>query len=149
MKELEKYITDERTGLKYELAGDCYFLAGDNEPEEHCPIGIWWCGCPVDTSAEGRSTDRAGRRDQRHLRYLRECKKTTYTALVIEGKLPDYLANVNEQAEEMLFQLVKQMAKDEGVDEALKRRNQFGWVQRMNSIRNRAEEIVIKELINN
>ena len=63
MKELEKYITDERTGLKYELAGDCYFLAGDNEPEEHCPIGIWWCGCPVDTSAEGRSTDRAGRRD--------------------------------------------------------------------------------------
>ena len=49
----------------------------------------------------------------------------------------------------MLFQLVKQLAKDEGVDEALKRRNQFSWVQRMNSIRNRAEEIVIKELINN
>ena len=128
MKELEKYITDERTGLKYELVGDYYFLAGDDEPEEHRPIGIW---------------------GQRHLRYLRQCKKTTYTALVIEGKLPDYLANVNEQAEEMLFQLVKQMAKDEGVDEALKRRNQFGWVQRMNSIRNRAEEIVIKELINN
>ena len=128
MKELEKYITDERTGLKYELVGDYYFLAGDDEPEEHRPIGIW---------------------GQRHLRYLRQCKKTTYTALVIEGKLPDYLADVNEQAEEMLFQLVKQLAKDEGVDEALKRRNQFGWVQRMNSIRNRAEEIVIKELINN
>ena len=63
--------------------------------------------------------------------------------------LPDYLADVNEQAEEMLFQLVKQLAKDEGVDEALKKRNQFSWVQRMNSIRNRAEEIVIKELINN
>ena len=128
MKELEKYITDERTGLKYELVGDYYFLAGDDEPEEHRPIGIW---------------------GQRHLRYLRQCKKTTYTSLVIEGKLPDYLADVNEQAEEMLFQLVKQLAKDEGVDEALKRRNQFGWVQRMNSIRNRAEEIVIKELINN
>ena len=69
--------------------------------------------------------------------------------MLFEGKLPDYLADVNEQAEEMLFQLVKQLAKDEGVDEALKRRNQFGWVQRMNSIRNRAEEIVIKELINN
>lgn len=128
MKELEKYITDEKTGLKYELVGDYYFLAGDDEPEEHRPIGIW---------------------GQRHLRYLRQCKKTSYTALVIEGKLPDYLSDVNEQAEEMLFQLVKQLAKDEGVDEALKRRNQFGWVQRMNSIRNRAEEIVIKELINN
>ncbi len=128
MKELEKYITDERTGLKYELVGDYYFLAGDDEPEEHRPIGIW---------------------GQRHLRYLRQCKKTTYTALVIEGKLPDYLANVNEQAEEMLFQLVKQMAKDEGVDEAMKRRDQLGYVQRMNSIRSRAEEIVFRDVIYN
>ena len=126
MKELEKYITDEKTGLKYELVGDYYFLAGDDEPEEHRPIGIW---------------------GQRHLRYLRQCKKTTYTALVIEGKLPDYLANVNEQAEEMFFQLEKQMAKDEGVDEALKRRDQLDWVQWMNSIRHRAEEIVLNEII--
>ena len=89
---MEKYITDERTGLKYELVGDYYFLAGDDEPEEeHRPIGIW---------------------GQRHLSYLRQCKKTTYTALVIEGKLPDYLADVNEQAEKMLFQLVNQIAKD-------------------------------------
>ena len=69
MKELEKYITDERTGLKYELIGDYYFLAGDDEPEEHRPIGIWGCGCPVDTSAEGGSADRAGRRDRRHEQY--------------------------------------------------------------------------------
>ena len=54
MKELEKYITDENTGLKYELVGDYYFLSGDDEPEEHRPIGIWGCGCPVDTSAERR-----------------------------------------------------------------------------------------------
>ena len=101
----------------------------------------------MDTSAEGGSTDRAGRRDQRHLRYLRRCKKATYTALLIEGKLPDYLADVNDQSEEMLFQLVKQMAKDEGVDEAFKRRNQLGWVRKMNSIRNRAEEIVLNEII--
>ena len=125
---MEKYITDEKTGLRYELVGDYYFLAGDDEPEEHRPIGIW---------------------GQRHLRYLRQCKKTSYTALVIEGKLPDYLADVNEQAEEMLFQLVKQMAKDEGVDEAVKRRDQLGYVQRMNSIRNRAEEIVLNEIIYN
>ena len=123
---MEKYITDERTGRKYELAGDYYFLARDDETEERRPIGIW---------------------GQRHLRYLRQCKKTTYTALVIEGKLPDYLADVNDQAEEMLFQLVKQMAKDEGIDEAFKRRDQLGWVQQMNSIRNRAEEVVLNELI--
>ena len=144
---MEKHITDERTGLRYELAGDYYYLAGDDEPEEHRPIGIWGCGCPADTSAEGGSTDRAGRRDQRHLRYLRQCKKTTYTALVIEGKLPDYLADVNEQAEKMLFQLVKQMAKDEGVDEAMKRRDQLGYVQRINSISNRTEEIVESEVV--
>ena len=101
---MKKYITDERTGMKYELVGDYYFLAGDNEPEEHRPIGIWGCGCPVDTSAEGGSTDRAGRQDQRHLRYLRQYKKTTYMALVIEGKQPDYLADVNEQTENFLTQ---------------------------------------------
>ena len=123
---MEKYITDEKTGLKYELVGDYYFLAGDEEPEEHRPVGIW---------------------GQRHLQYLRRCKKATYTALLIEGKLPDYLADINEQAEEMLFQLVKQMAKDEGVDAMLKRRDQLGWVQRMNSIRKRAEDIVLNKLI--
>ncbi|MBQ7698753.1 MAG: TnpV protein [Clostridia bacterium] len=128
MKELEKYITDEKTGLKYELVGDYYFLAGDEEPEEHRPIGIW---------------------GQRHLQYLRRYKKATYMALQIEDKLPDYLADINEQAEEMLFQLVKQMAKDEGVDEVLKRHDQLGWVQRMNSIRNRAEEVVLNEIIYN
>ena len=123
---MEKYITDEKTGLKYELAGDYYFLAGDDETEERRHIGIW---------------------GQRYLRYLRRCKKSTYTALLIEGKLPDYLADVNDQAEEMIFQLVKQMAKDEGIDEAFKRRDQLGWVQQMNSIRNRAEEVVLNELI--
>ena len=102
------------------------FLVGDEEPEEHRPIGIW---------------------GQRHLRNLRRCKKATYTALLIEGKLPDYLANVNEQAEEMLFQLIKQMAKDEDIDEVFKRKDQLGWVRKMNSIRNRAEEVVLNGII--
>ena len=124
----KKYIIDEKTGLKYELAGDYYFLAGDDEPEGRCHIGIWV---------------------QRHLQYLRRCKKATYTALLIEGKLPKYLADVNEQAEEMLFQLIKQMARNEGVDEAIKRHNQLSWVQHMNSIRNRAEEIILNETIYN
>ena len=123
---MEKYIIGEKTGLRYELVGDYYFLAGDDEQEEHRSIGIW---------------------GQRHLSYLRRCKNATYTALLIEGKLLDYLADINEQTEEMLFQLVKQMANDEGVDEALKRCDLLGWVQRMNSIRNRAEEIVLNEII--
>ena len=99
--------TEEKTGMRYKLVGDYYFLAGDEEPEERRPIGIW---------------------GQRHLRYIRQCKKATYTALLIEGKLPDYLADVNEQAENFLTQTVKEMAKAEGVDEAMKRRDPLGYV---------------------
>jgi hypothetical protein len=65
----------------------------------------------------------------------------------MKDTLKPYLREVDEQAEEMLFQLVKQMAKDEGVTEMLKRQDQMLWVQRMNSIRNRAEEIVLREVI--
>lgn len=65
----------------------------------------------------------------------------------MNGTLNSYLKGINEQAEEMLFQLVKQMAKAEGVTEQLKTTDQLEWVRRMNSIRNRAEEIVNTELI--
>ncbi len=84
---------------------------------------------------------------QRHYQYLKENKPTTINVMRMNGNLKPYLREIDEQAEEMLFQLVKQMAKDEGVDEALKRQNQILWVSRMNSIRNRAEEVVIHELI--
>ncbi len=84
---------------------------------------------------------------QKHYRYLKENKPTVVNVMRMNGNLKSYLREVDEQAEEMLFQLVKQMAKDEGVDEALKRQNQILWVSRMNSIRNRAEEVVIHELI--
>ena len=110
-------------------------------------VGGWGCGSPVGTSAEGRSTNRAGRRDQRHYRYLKENKPTVVNVMRMNGSLKQYLREVDEQAEEMLFQLVKQMAKDEGVDEAMKRRDQLYWVGRMNNIRNRAEEIVLREVI--
>ena len=56
---MEKYITDERTGLRYELAGDYYYLAGDDEPEEHRPIGIWGCGCPADERTVWRNQGRS------------------------------------------------------------------------------------------
>ena len=122
---MEKYITDECTGLKYELIGDYYLIAGDDEPEQE-PIGIW---------------------GQRHLRYLRECHRVRYANLLTIGKLNDYLADLNEQAEAMFSQLVKLFAEKEGVTEVLKAENQMLWVQKMNNLRNAAMEIVSNELI--
>lgn len=122
---MEKFITDERTGLQYELVGDYYLIAGEDEPEGR-PIGIW---------------------GQRHLRYIRKNKKLLYTELLTSGKLNDYLADLNEQAEAMFSQLVKQLSEKEGVTEALKAENQMLWVQKMNNLRNAATEIVSSELI--
>ena len=85
------------------------------------------CGCPVDTSAAGRSTDRADRRDQRHLRYIKQHHKIRYTNLLTNCKLTAYLADIDEQAEEMFFRLVKQLAEKEGVTEQLKAENQMLW----------------------
>ena len=124
---MKKYITDERTGLKYELVGDYYLIAGDDEPEkEQKLIGIW---------------------GQRHHEYLRHNKQITLSSLQISGKLNDYLADIDRQAEGMFERLVKQMAKSEGVSEHLKAANQMAWVGKMNNIRNRAAEIVNSEII--
>ena len=70
---------------------------------------------------------------QRHLRYLKQHRKGLYSELLISGKLNDYLADINEQAEEMFPRLVKQLAEKEGVTEALKAENQMLWVQKMNT----------------
>ena len=67
--------------------------------------------------------------------------------MTISGKMNDYLADIDKQAEEMFSQLVKQLANTEGITEKLKEANQMEWVRQMNSIRNRAAEIVNKELI--
>lgn len=123
---IEKYITDERTGLKYELVGDYYLIAGDDEPEEERPIGVW---------------------GQRHLRYLKEHRRVRYANLLTSGKLNSYLVDIDRQAEEMFERLVKQMAEREGVTEQLKAANSMEWVRKMNSIRNRAVEITNSELI--
>ena len=83
---MEKYITDERTGLKYELVGDYYLIAGDDELwEEQKPIGIW---------------------GQRHHEYLRRNKQITLSSLQISGKLNSYLADIDRQTEEM-FELLR------------------------------------------
>lgn len=124
---MKKHITDERTGLKYELVGDYYIIAGDDEPdEEQKPIGIW---------------------GQRHLRYLKNYHKVLYINLLTSGKLDNYLATIDRQAEEMVERLTRQMATAEGVTEQLKVTDQMAWVGIMNSIRNRAIEIVNSEII--
>ena len=84
---------------------------------------------------------------KRHLRYLEHNRNILYTNLLTKGKLTAYLADIDEQAENMFDQLVRQLAEREGVTEQLKANNQILWVKKMNSIRNRAEEIVNHELI--
>lgn len=94
--------------------------------EKEKPIGVW---------------------GQRHLRYIREYKKVFYTNLLTSGKLNAYLADIDEQAQDMFFRLVKQMAEKQGVTEELKASDQMAWVRAMNNIRACANEIVLSKLI--
>ena len=84
---------------------------------------------------------------QRHLRYIKQHHKVRYVNLLTSGKLNEHLADIDTQAEDMFFRLVKQMADREGVTEQLKKDNQMEWVARMNDIRNRATEIINTDLI--
>ena len=123
---MDKYIYDENNGLWYELQGEYYLTCLSLPPEEEKPIGIW---------------------GQRHKRYLKEHRKATYTMLLTNGKLNSYLADINQQAEEMFLRLAKQLSEKEGVTETLKAENQMLWIGRMENIRNRAMEIVNADLI--
>ena len=121
---MEQMITDERTGLQYGLCGNAYLLAGEEDPVR--PLGRW-----------GR----------RHLEYLKTNKRICYYQLLTSGKLNDYLVDLNEQAEDMFFRLVKELAKKEGIPETLKAENQMLWVQRMNAVQATATEIINHDLI--
>ena len=116
----------EEMGGSYEMQGDYYLPCLSLPEEEQKSVGIW---------------------GQRHLRYIKEHKRAFYTSLLTSCKLNSYLADIDKQAEDMFFQLVKQMAEREGVSEQLKAENQMEWVGRMNNIRNRAMKIVNAELI--
>ena len=116
----------EEMGGTYVRQGDYYLPCLSLPEEEQKPVGIL---------------------GQRHLRYIKEHKRAFYTSLLTSCKLNSYLADIDEQAEEMFSRLVKQLAEKENVTEKLKAENQMLWVQRMNNIRNRAREIVDKELI--
>ena len=83
----------------------------------------------------------------RHYEFIKQNRPSTVGVMRMNGTLENYLKEVNQEATEMLEALVRQYAKAEGVTEALKRADQLGWVQKMNSIRNRAEEAVLNEII--
>lgn len=115
----------EQMGGTYTQQGD-YVLPNLILTAENQPIGIW---------------------GQRHARHLKQYHKILYYNLLTSRKLDSYLADIDKQAEEMYFRLVKQMAEREGVTEQLKAENQMEWVRRMNNIRNIAAEIINHELI--
>lgn len=119
-------IDFKKMGGSYTLQGN-YFIPDLKLPDdEQNPISIW---------------------GQRHSRYLKQNHKVLYYNLLTSGKLNSYLADIDEQAEEMFSRLVKQLAEKENITEKLKAENQMLWVQRMNSVRNRVMEVVNAEVI--
>ena len=123
MKNLKERMTEN--GMDYVLVGD-YYIPDLQLPEENRPIGIW-----------GRM----------HKAYLELYHPARYHDLVLSGKLWTYLADLNEQAQNRLNCIIAQMKAAEGITEELKAQNQMEWVRAMNSIRNRAEEIIRSEMI--
>ena len=116
----------EQMGGTYTLIGDYYLPNLLPAEQEKKPIGIW---------------------GQRRLRYLKQHRKVLYYNLLTSGKLNEHLADIDEQAEDMFFRMVKEMAQKQGVTERLKADNQMEWVRRMNNIRSGVAEIVYTDLI--
>lgn len=114
-----------KNGIDYVLVGD-YYIPDLKFPEEERPIGKY-----------GRM----------HRKYLRENKPMLFNDLVLSCQFWTYLADINEQAQDRLQVIISQMQKAESVTEKMKADNQWEWIQRMGSIHNRAEEIVLNELI--
>lgn len=125
---MENEIYNEANGLWYEKQGYYYLPCVELPKQGNKPIGIW---------------------GQRHKRYLKQNHEVLYMNLLTSGKLNGYLADINEQAEDMFFRLVKQMAERESVTEQLKSDNQMEWVTLMNNIQSRAAEIVNHDIIYN
>lgn len=124
--ELEKHITDEKTGISYTLCGD-YYLPDLSLPEEKF----------YDLGRFGRAK----------FRYLQKCHRVLLTSLRTSGTLNKYLHSVDEECEAMFFRLVRQYAEREGVTEQLKAEDMMQWVGWMNSIRSRVEEVVMREYV--
>ena len=125
MSELKEHIYDEQTGLDYVLIGDYYIPDIELPEDDDRPIGKW-----------GRM----------HKAYLEEANPLLFNHLILTGKLHTYLTDINEQAQNRYRLIVRQIMEAEGVTEDLKRQSQWNWVKAMNSIVNRAEEIIRSEL---
>ena len=123
---MDKYIYDDKNGLWYELQGDYYIPCLILPAEKEQPIGLW---------------------GQRHLRYLKEYRRATYITLFTSGRLNNYLADIDRQAQERMERLTEQMKQAQGITEQLKAENALEWVQRMNNIRACAREIVERKII--
>ena len=127
MTTLKNTLHDSNNGLDYTMVNGYYL--------------------PNLTVAAPAEQDPTGRWGRLHKRYLKEHHPIRYNQLLLSGVLGSYLAKLDKQAEEQLALIIRQMQEAEGVTEALKAADQLEWVRRMNSIRNRAEEIIQKELI--
>ena len=123
---MEKYFFDQCNGLWYERQGDYYIPRLVLDEMDTSPVGMW-----------GR----------KHQQYLKEHRPILYSNLVLSGKLHSYLADIDTQARNKLHLLITRLAKKEGINEQLKSQDQLAWVGAMNNIRNRAEEIILQELI--
>ena len=123
---MDKYILNKTNGLWYELIGDYYLPCLAVPAEREQSVGVW---------------------GQRHKRYLKEHRPAFYNALLLSGKLNGYLADIDQQAQERLDTIIEQMARSQGITEALKAADQMTWVGKMNNIQASAMEIVNSELI--
>ncbi len=124
MEKLPKYV--QENGIGYVLVGDYYIPDIQISNADDRPIGRW-----------GRM----------HRDYLRDYRPVVYNELLMSGKLHTVLADLNEQAQQRLELIIRQMQEAEGITETLKRQDAMLWVKSMNSIRSRAEEIVLNEIV--
>lgn len=126
-KELKEKIVDERTEIEYRLVGDYYI--------------------PNITIPTARRTGNIGKYGRLKLNYMKKYKIPEYTEMLLSNELKSYIMDIEDECKEKIDILIKQMAEKENVTEELKTNNQLEWVTRMNNIKNRAEEIVLNEVM--
>lgn len=126
-KELKESYVDERTGIEYKLVGDYYV--------------------PNLVLPKPRRTGNIGRYGRLRLNYLKEHHRTKYTLMCVNNELTSHLLDVEDECKAKVEMLIKQLAEKENITEELKANNQMEWVQSMNNIKSRAEEIAFSEII--